>query len=109
MADIVATIDLVPGLILSEPIVNPFGQTLIEAGEEISYSQIKMLKTWGIGFVAIQTEEKDDSEEISEDKIKAGVERLTKRLTWKPRNKIEQDLIDMGIIASMEKLKMNKG
>ncbi len=105
MADIVATVDLVPGMVLSEPIVNTFGQILIEGGETINNSHIKMLKTWGIAFIQVKTDGSDDSEEVSEDTIIDAMKRLSKRMNWKPRNKFEQDLMDMGVIASVSKIK----
>ena len=101
MADIVATNDVKIGMIVSEPVVNSFGQTLISSGVEINEQQIKLLKMWNISCISIKTSDNDELEELSEEMINLGLERISKRLTWQPRNDNEKDLIDLGIISAV--------
>ncbi|MBI5325674.1 MAG: hypothetical protein HZB41_10480 [Ignavibacteriae bacterium] len=101
MAEVVSSNDIKTGMVVSEPVVNSFGQTLISAGVEINEQHIKLLKLWNISCVSIKTSDGDELEELSEEMINLGLERLLKRLTWKPRNENEQDLIDLGIISAV--------
>ncbi|MCL5991598.1 MAG: hypothetical protein M1419_05800 [Bacteroidetes bacterium] len=101
MSEIVATNDIKIGMAVSEPVVNSFGQTLISSGAEINEQHIKLLKMWNISCISIKTSESDELEELTEDMINLGLDRLSKRLTWQPRNDNEKDLIDLGIISAV--------
>jgi hypothetical protein len=101
MSEIVATKDVKIGMIVSEPVVNSFGQTLISAGVDINEQHMKILKMWNISCVSIKTSDNDELEELTEEMINLGLERLSKRLTWQPRNDNEKDLIDLGIISAV--------
>lgn len=101
MAEIVATKDVKTGMATSESVVNSFGQTLISAGTDITEQHLKLLKMWNISCVSIKTSDSDELDELSEEMINLGLERLYKRLTWEPRNANEKDLIDLGIISAV--------
>src|SRR3989339_577908 len=55
MAEIVATNNVNAGMVVSEPVVNSFGQTLISTGVEINEQHIKLLKMWNISCISIKT------------------------------------------------------
>lgn len=101
MAEIVATNNVKTGMTVSEHVVNSFGQTLIAAGTDINEQHIKLLKMWNIECISIKTSDSEELEELSEEMIKLGLERLYKRLKWEPRNENEKDLIDLGIISAV--------
>ncbi|OGU13692.1 MAG: hypothetical protein A2X61_01915 [Ignavibacteria bacterium GWB2_35_12] len=101
MAEIVATNNVNAGMVVSEPVVNSFGQTLISTGVEINEQHIKLLKMWNISCISIKTSDSDELDELTEDMINLGLERLSKRLNWQPRNDNEKDLIDLGIISAV--------
>ena len=45
-----------PGLILAEPVLNQFGQTLLPRGVELQPRHLKVLKTWGCKTVRVKEE-----------------------------------------------------
>ncbi|TAL66793.1 MAG: hypothetical protein EPN82_16870 [Bacteroidetes bacterium] len=101
MAEVVAANNIKIGMVVSEPVVNSFGQILISSGVEISEQHIKLLKMWNISCISIRTTDSEELEELTEEMINMGLERLTKRLMWQPRNANEKDLIDLGIISAV--------
>lgn len=100
MAKEVNISDLSDNDILSKTITNKYNQVLLKKGTVIDVdSHIKILKTWGIEKVSIETELSESNEnnniEIDEDLIEA----VKERLQWGNLNKNEQILFDL-IVAS---------
>lgn len=104
MAEIIASNEIKVGMVVNESVVNSFGQTLISSGVEINEQHIKLLKMWNITCVSIKTADSDELEVLTEEMINMGLERLSKRLTWQPRNENEKDLIDLGIISAVNNI-----
>ncbi|MFY8162567.1 MAG: hypothetical protein ACOVNU_14625 [Candidatus Kapaibacteriota bacterium] len=104
MAIYVLVNEIIDGMILSEPIVNNFGQTLLPFGAILSEKHIRIFRTWNITGVMIKSDQDDDTELSPELQVLAR-ERLRKRMGWLPRNAIEKDLVDMAVIKL---IKMNK-
>ncbi|MFN3194764.1 MAG: hypothetical protein ACE364_02310 [Chlorobiota bacterium] len=100
MAKEVNISDLSDNDILSKTITNKYNQVLLKKGTVIQVdSHIKILKTWGIEKVSIETDLSESNEnnniEIDEDLIEA----VKERLQWGNLNKNEQILFDL-IVAS---------
>ncbi len=100
--------ELKVGMITAEPVINNFGQTLLPKGLELSARHIDMLRVWNIQAVQIKSEQKDESLEISEELRSHATELFLKRISWEPRNPIEEDIIDLGVLATANML-MKRG
>ena len=100
MANLIAIEEIQDRMILAEPIVNNYGHTLIPAGAILKEQHKKLLKTWNIRVVVIKTEDNEEEKEISQEMQLLAIARLKKRLNWRPRNAIEYDLYETGIIQA---------
>ncbi|MBM2817206.1 MAG: hypothetical protein HW421_3968 [Ignavibacteria bacterium] len=97
MGQVVAIDDIEDGMILSEPVINSFGQTLIPSGATLAVRHINMLKTWNIQGVSIKGDETEENFELSEELKTICIEKLSEIVKWMPRNENEEDLYNMGI------------
>jgi hypothetical protein len=91
------------GMILEQPVINKFGQTLLPAGIEFNEHKIELLKTWGIKSVWIYTVEEDPQEINDEDKVKAAL-MLRRKMSWKPRNVLEYELFNLAFQATLRSI-----
>lgn len=98
--------DLQEGMILAEPVVNNFGQTLLNSGVTVSAQHKRILKTWNIHSVIVKSDDQAESNELSEKIIALATEALKARLEWTPRNPIELDLFNTAVKLYAEN---NKG
>ncbi len=98
MSEIIQIENIKDNMILAEPVVSSFGQILIPAGSELYESHKRILKTWNIKVVVIKGKDSDQIGEMSEEIIKLARNRFIERINWEPRNAIEKDLINIGII-----------
>ncbi len=106
MASLVSIDELEEGMILAEPIINNFGQTLLPAGIKLNNKHQIILKTWNISSVYIQSDKNDiglDVELSPELKEKAA-KSLLNRMIWIPELKIEKDLFSAGIILNVQNI-----
>lgn len=92
MSDIININEIEEGMILAEPIVNSYGQTLINSGVVLSKNHIRLLKTWNIQTLFIKKDENEEEVEISNEMIINAQKKLAERVIWNPRNEIERDL-----------------
>ena len=91
------------GALLSEPVLNNYGQALIAAGTSLTLRHINLLKTWNINFVTIQTEDSISAEcEVNPEVREIAQKRLEKRMKWSSRNFNENDLIQLGFLATID-------
>ena len=86
---------LEPGIVLAVPLMNRYGQVLLQAGSELTVHHLPMLKTWGIKSVLVREGENGERPEPSEDFVKKSEEQIYSRMNWKPRNDFEKDLVQM--------------
>lgn len=99
MALMKLTSELTEGMVTAEPIINNFGQTLLPAAMEIRAKHIEMLKLWNVQAVYVKSDEQDDGLVFNDEVLQQSKELLFKRLAWEPRNALEEDLIELGIMA----------
>ncbi len=97
MSKLVLVDDIVDGMSLLEPIVNQFGQTLLTSGTMLKETHKRILKTWNIRQVNIKSDDSDEEIEISDELRQQITEKILKRMKWEPRNKIENDLLNMAV------------
>jgi len=97
MSKLIRLDDLTPGMVLAEPVLNNYNQTLLSAGIELNDEKIKILRTWNIQTLYIKSENEDKPFEISPEILEICTEKLEKRMIWQPRNEIEKDLFDSAV------------
>lgn len=100
--------ELAEGMITAEPIVNNFGQTIMPSGMEMKTKHIEMLKVWNIQTVYIKSDENDSDVEISKEILIQAKEILSKKCPWEPRNVLEENVVELGILSIAHNL-INKG
>ena len=92
MPSIIQISDIEEGMILAEPLVNSFGQTLINSGVVLKKNHARLLKTWNIQTVCVKKDEDEEEVEISKEMIINAQKKLAERILWKPRNENERDM-----------------
>ena len=98
MAKVIAIENITDGMILQEPVVNNYGQTLIGAGATLSEKHKNTFKTWNIHTVVIQSDENEEEQFIINDEIlELAKAKLKERMQWQPRNQFENELYEMGL------------
>lgn len=98
--------NIIEGDILSEPVLNNFGQVLVPSGAKLTERHINLLRTWNIKTVVIAGESVEE-EDFSDELIKAGLEVIAPRMQWSPRNAAERELLSLGIYCVIKQ--MQKG
>lgn len=109
MSRIISLENVEPGFTLAEPVLNNFGQTLINAGIELTQKHINILKTWNIQTVSVKTDDSEDVSIFSENQINSAFEILLQQIKWQPRNKNEEDLLKLGTFFFVNKLQQENG
>ncbi len=90
--------DIEEGCVLSQPVMNNYGQMLLPSGAEISIRQIIILKTWNIKTITIKGDDEIDEQSDFGDELKMhATRRLKGRLDWIPENEWEQELFNIGL------------
>lgn len=88
------------GMILDEPVVNRFGQVLLNKGTSLSLRHKKVFLTWNIKSISIKSDDANISLDLSPEKLEISEKRLKQRVHWVPRNLIEKDLYKSAIILN---------
>jgi hypothetical protein len=93
-----------PGLILAEPVMNQFGQTLLPQGVELQARHLKVLKTWGCKTVRIKEEARSEKEpEVSPEIMERALARVNWRLEWEPTTGLEKELFQLAVKRVIQK------
>jgi len=88
--------DIKIGMIIEDPVVNNFGQTLLPSGLSLSPNHVKLLKAWKVENITIR-DDIDDEFEISDEMRGIAIEYINSKMNWQPRNNYETDLYEMAI------------
>lgn len=104
MPRIISIDELEEGMVLQNSITNSYGQVLVNAGVTLEERHKKILKTWNISTIVIKADDMIENEEISEEIYAQAKEELRSRMKWEPRNKYEEDFIELGIYAKARKI-----
>ncbi len=109
MVKYVSVDEIVPGMKLTDPVINRYGQVVLAAGIELQPHHIGRLKTWGVTLVSVVA----DGDEVSgynQEILELAGERVRERLTWKPRNQLEKDIYNAAVeIAAMQIMNNSEG
>lgn len=84
------------GMIIEDPVVNNFGQTLLPSGISLSPNHVKLLLAWKVDRISIR-ENIHDEFEISDEMRGIAIEYFNTKMNWQPRNDYENDLYEMAI------------
>ena len=93
-----------PGLILAEPVLNQFGQTLLPRGVELQLRHLKVLKTWGCKTVKVKEEGFPEKEaEVSPEVLDRALARVNWRLKWEPTTNLEKEIFQLAVKRVIQK------
>jgi hypothetical protein len=95
------------GMILQTPLINKYGQVILGSGAILSQSQKRTLKMWGIEHIVIESEDSDDMFVFDENILTSAQNFIKTRITWQPRNILEEELVELGIISYAFNLQRN--
>ena len=95
MANIITIENIEEGMVLAEPIINKFGQTLLPAGATLKTSHVRLFKTWNVRSLSVKAQTTEVEMEINEEMLELARQRILKKMKWTPRNSIENDLLKM--------------
>jgi hypothetical protein len=95
---------LEPGLILAEPVLNQFGQTLLAQGVELQARHLKVLKTWGCKAVKVMDDGSSEKEpEVSPEIMDRALARVNWRLNWEPTTSLEKEIFQLAVKRVIQK------
>jgi len=87
-----------PGMILAEPILTPHGQVMLPAGSELTISNIKILKNWGVRSVTIETGEGGTTDSVLTEEMEAqAAARVRERIRWEPSHPAEKEIYEAAL------------
>jgi len=92
-------------MILSDSVVNSFGQTLLNAGITVGLNHRKILKTWNVSYICIKSNSDIIDETINPELLKISSENLKLRMNWEPILPIEIDLFNNSVTINAIKLR----
>ncbi len=90
---------VVKGMVLAEPVINKYGQTLIPSGTEIITKHINLLKTWNIFNVTVRSDNEENVNELSDELRQIAIEKVNKKINWKPRNQSEKNIFELAVLS----------
>jgi hypothetical protein len=94
----VPTKDLRPGMELGEPVLNRLGQIIMSKGSTISPSHITTLKKWAILSVVVEKGKTETGDSFLDDDVhQQALARIKRRLSWDPRNPLEEEIISLAV------------
>lgn len=100
--------DIEEEMVLSDPIINKFGNVLIPAGASLKLSHKQLLKIWNIHSIKIVDSQIEEFDEISEEQREIATKILNGKIKWEARNKWEEDLLDLGVLSIVKSLNRKK-
>ncbi len=107
MASLVSIDDIIEGMVLAEPVINNFGQTLLPQGIKLNPKHKIILKTWNVSNIYIQSDEESSTFELSDELKEKANALLRERMIWEPEQKIEKDLFNIAIVLKAKSIISN--
>lgn len=92
MAKVISIEDIQDGMVLAEDLTNEYGQILFPASIELKRKHIKILMTWHITSIIINTDSLE-VQDIPEEILNKAATILYGRLDWKPTHTMEKQLL----------------
>jgi hypothetical protein len=105
--------DMIPGMTLARPVINRFGQTMLQSGVILDERYIRLLRTWGIPSVEIITVDSSaaaatDASKLHESLMPRAAAILSKCVQWQPGISIEEDLLNAAQLAIVHAIMDNE-
>lgn len=100
MGKLISIGELEEGMILDEPVVNNYGQILLNKGVSLTFRHKKVFLTWNIKSLNIKSSEEESQSEFSQEQLELSENRLKSKVKWIPRLAIEKDLLGTAIILN---------
>ena len=97
MSTLINVEELKPGMTLAAPIMNRYGQILLNSGVELMPKHSKIFKTWGIKVITINGGSTENEEIVSDDLKDEAKSKFENRLLWEPENPIELNLYEVSL------------
>ena len=97
--------EVLNGMVLAAPVKNKYGQVILSAGTVLEDKHGKIFRMWGIKELFIKAE--NDSgikDEQAARRLSDAKEILSKRLKWNPKNKTEEELYELALQITLEKI-----
>lgn len=105
MSKLISVDEIQDGMILAEPIQNRFGHTLLGANIKLEEKHVKFLKSCGIQTIYIVDENDNGSnKQYDSETLEKAKALLSQRITWRPKNEYENELIEFATQNILEKL-----
>jgi hypothetical protein len=90
--------ELQSGMVLADPVLNRWGQILLNKGCKLTPRHISVLKTWGVARVAVgNIEEGSELPRIDQETLTRAQKKVEKRLLWEPRTDFEKEIIQLAV------------
>lgn len=100
MGKVILCEEIEDGMILSQPILNKFGQTILPANAVLQAKHSNMLRTWGIRSIVVKDDSHNEEKmEIGEDVRQLVVEQLENLIRWKPENEFEEEVFQLAFLT----------
>lgn len=100
MGKLILIDDIEEGMILEEPVVNQFGQVLLNKGTSLTLRHKKVFLTWNIKSIKIKSSDEQSEITFSPEQLEISEKRLKTIVKWLPRNEIEKDLFNSAVILN---------
>ncbi|NCC53040.1 MAG: hypothetical protein EOM20_17765 [Spartobacteria bacterium] len=85
-------------MVLGEPVIARNGQVLLPQGAHLTERHTRILKTWGIRSIVIDTgDEEIDPQELSEELLERGRKRLKPRMLAAPHHTLEEQIYEVAV------------
>ncbi|MGD8780856.1 MAG: hypothetical protein PVH88_18060 [Ignavibacteria bacterium] len=97
MALLIKVEKLRTGMTLAAPIMNRYGQVLLNSGVELMPRHSRLFKIWGIKVITIKDGSTENQEIVNDDLREKTKLKFDSRLLWEPENPLETDLYEVGL------------
>lgn len=98
-----------PGMTLAEPVVNRWGQVLLDTGCQLTQDHISVLETWEISTVIIENGKEADALSPPDP---ATLERLKKRVKerflWEPNSLLEKKIYSLAFGQALRRFQVQQ-
>lgn len=91
--------NLRPGMVLTEPVIDAFSQSMVASGTTLTRNRIMALKAWGIGFAEVESGDPVEPQlkALNQTALSQAFDRLDRRMSWKTRHVMEEEIYTLSV------------
>ncbi len=104
MSSLINVEEVKPGMVLAAPIMNRYGQILLNSGIELMPKHSRLFKTWGIKVITIKNESSENDIIENNDLRNEAKIKFENRLLWQPETPIEHNLYEVSLNKAVKDL-----